>query len=140
VGRVREELTFAWAETDGTGDLVEAVANAEKEIGAPASSHASRIPPNAVLGIIDMLGVTGLNEGSKIICEKPFGVDLASARHLNAAIDKCFDESNVFRIDHFLVRSQSTTSSRCGSQRALRTDLESYHVSYVQMTCREDLH
>jgi glucose-6-phosphate 1-dehydrogenase len=49
-----------------------------------------------------MLGDAGLNENSRIICEKPFGTDLASARHLNEVILSQFDELQVFRIDHFL--------------------------------------
>ncbi|HEY5262887.1 MAG TPA: glucose-6-phosphate dehydrogenase, partial [Acidimicrobiales bacterium] len=98
-----KNLSFAYAEEDGTGELVDAVARAEKEMGGDVERlfHLA-VPPNALLGIVEMLGATGLNENTKIICEKPFGTDLASARQLNATIAECFDEAHVFRIDHFL--------------------------------------
>ena len=54
----------------------------------PASSRSSR--------------ATGLNERARVIMEKPFGTDLASARELNETLHKVFDESQIFRIDHFL--------------------------------------
>jgi glucose-6-phosphate 1-dehydrogenase len=50
-----------------------------------------------------MLGDSGLAHGAtRLIIEKPFGADLASARALNQAVHAVFDESQVFRIDHFL--------------------------------------
>ena len=50
-----------------------------------------------------MLGDSGLATGAaRVIIEKPFGTDLASARALNRAVHAVFDESQVFRIDHFL--------------------------------------
>jgi glucose-6-phosphate 1-dehydrogenase len=49
-----------------------------------------------------MLGTAGLARGSRVIIEKPFGTDLASARALNRTVHAVFDESQVFRIDHFL--------------------------------------
>ena len=49
-----------------------------------------------------VLGATGLASGARVIVEKPFGTDLASARRLNQAVLAVFDESQVFRIDHFL--------------------------------------
>src|SRR5205085_10423909 len=45
---------------------------------------------------------TGLAPGSKIVIEKPFGYDLDSARELNATLHQVFDESQIFRIDHYL--------------------------------------
>ena len=48
-----------------------------------------------------MLGDAGLAGGSRVIIEKPFGTDLASARALNRAVAAVFGESRVFRIDHF---------------------------------------
>ena len=49
-----------------------------------------------------MLGEAGLVDRSRIIMEKPFGTDLASARALNAALHETFAEEQIFRIDHFL--------------------------------------
>jgi glucose-6-phosphate 1-dehydrogenase len=59
-------------------------------------------PPSAYPDIVGRLGEAGLAEGSKIVFEKPFGYDLESARRLNATIHEVFDESQVFRIDHYL--------------------------------------
>ena len=49
-----------------------------------------------------MLGEAGLVERSRIIMEKPFGVDLASAVSLNSKLHEVFEEEQIFRIDHFL--------------------------------------
>ena len=59
-------------------------------------------PPSAYPDIVARIREAGLAEGAKIVFEKPFGYDLESARRLNAAIHEVFDESQVFRIDHYL--------------------------------------
>jgi glucose-6-phosphate 1-dehydrogenase len=65
-------------------------------------------PPNMYEPIVKGLAHCGLNKPAssrhwvRIIIEKPFGVDLASARHLNAEVLQVFDESQVYRIDHYL--------------------------------------
>ena len=59
-------------------------------------------PPSAYPDIVARIGEAGLVEGAKIVFEKPFGYDLQSARALNATIHEVFDESQVFRIDHYL--------------------------------------
>src|SRR3712207_4824855 len=69
-----------------------------------------RRPPRSTLfpyttlfrSIARTLGETGLAERGRVILEKPFGSDLESARRLNALVHELFDESQVFRIDHFL--------------------------------------
>lgn len=63
------------------------------------------VPPDLMPTIIDKLGESGLNESAgytRIILEKPFGSDLTSARELNHRLHKVFDESQVYRIDHYL--------------------------------------
>ena len=60
------------------------------------------VPPAAFTSVVSVLGATGLATGARVIVEKPFGTDLASARALNEAVHEVFDESQVFRIDHFL--------------------------------------
>ncbi|HEX7444206.1 MAG TPA: glucose-6-phosphate dehydrogenase, partial [Acidimicrobiales bacterium] len=60
------------------------------------------IPPSMFAIVAQGLAAVGLNEGSRIVVEKPFGRDLASARELNATIHAHFRESAIFRIDHFL--------------------------------------
>jgi glucose-6-phosphate 1-dehydrogenase len=59
-------------------------------------------PPAAYPDIVRRLGEVGLHRDAKIVFEKPFGRDLASARELNATIHEVFEEHQVFRIDHYL--------------------------------------
>jgi glucose-6-phosphate 1-dehydrogenase len=64
-------------------------------------------PPNLYSGIIRRLGATGLNHSNsggwtRIIIEKPFGRDLASARALNQEVLRVFNEDQIYRIDHYL--------------------------------------
>ena len=63
-------------------------------------------PPSAFLPISEQLGRTGMLEENgawrRLIIEKPFGTDLASARALNAALLKLMDEHQIYRIDHYL--------------------------------------
>ena len=72
--------------------------------GDPGLLHYLAVPPSAAAGIVTDLVEVGLADGARLILEKPFGTDLASARRLNAAVLSVFDESQVFRIDHYLGR------------------------------------
>ena len=59
--------------------------------------------PQALFGtVIGQLGAAGLAEGARVIVEKPFGRDLASAQALNRLAQDVFPESSIFRIDHYL--------------------------------------
>jgi len=60
------------------------------------------IPPALFAAVIKGLGAAGLTEHARIIVEKPFGRDLASARELNRIARSVFPEESIFRIDHFL--------------------------------------
>ena len=60
------------------------------------------MPPDAFGPMVSMLGAAGLSERARLIVEKPFGHDLASARALNKSLHAALDESQIFRIDHFL--------------------------------------
>ncbi len=64
--------------------------------------HYMAIPPTLFEEIVKQLGRTGCNSGARLILEKPFGRDLASARRLNAILHSLFDERAIFRIDHYL--------------------------------------
>jgi glucose-6-phosphate 1-dehydrogenase len=87
---------------EGLGALAETVERAVEEIGEPRLLHHLSVPPNAAPAVIEELGERGLAERARVIMEKPFGLNLESARRLNATVHKVFDESQVFRIDHFL--------------------------------------
>jgi glucose-6-phosphate 1-dehydrogenase len=87
----------------GAAGLRAAVLDAEAVLGGePRRLHYLSVPPKAALPVVRLLGEAGLVDRSRIVMEKPFGTDLASARSLNAAVHEVFDEQQVFRIDHFL--------------------------------------
>jgi glucose-6-phosphate 1-dehydrogenase len=87
----------------GPQALKAAVEKAEQSFeGESRRLHYLSVPPAAALSAIRMLGEAGLVEHARIIMEKPFGTDLASAVSLNAKLHEVFDESQIFRIDHFL--------------------------------------
>lgn len=64
--------------------------------------HYFAIPPSMFATVADGLARSGCAQGARVIVEKPFGRDLASARALNATLHEFFPESAIFRIDHFL--------------------------------------
>jgi glucose-6-phosphate 1-dehydrogenase len=102
--RFAASLRFAGLE-DGYETLGAAVARAREELGGePRLLHYLSLPPMAAAGTVEALGRLGLGDGARVIMEKPFGVDLASARALDARVHSVFDESRVFRIDHYLGR------------------------------------
>ena len=85
--------------------LPAAMRRAEDEIGGEVRRlYYLSVPPAAFEPILEMIGSTMLNERASVVLEKPFGYDLDSARELNAVLHKVFDESQIFRIDHYLGR------------------------------------
>ncbi|MDT7601579.1 MAG: glucose-6-phosphate 1-dehydrogenase [Pseudonocardiales bacterium] len=101
----RSRLRFAGGgfDTDDPGHLVEVIEEAEKELGAdPQRVHYLAVPPTAFGPLTEALGEHGLAERSRVVYEKPFGVSLDSFRALDTAVHNVLDESQVFRIDHFL--------------------------------------
>ncbi len=88
----------------GAPALKTAVQNAEQALSAPECRrlHYLSVPPNAALSVVRMLGEADLVKNARIVMEKPFGTDLASAKTLNDRLHEVFDEDQIFRIDHFL--------------------------------------
>jgi glucose-6-phosphate 1-dehydrogenase len=70
--------------------------------GARRPAYYLAIPPSLFATVIKGLGDAGLAERARVIVEKPFGRDLASARELNRVAQSVFPEESIFRIDHFL--------------------------------------
>lgn len=93
-----------WAPgSEGAAGLRAAVEKAESESdGNRTRLHYLSVPPKAALPVVRTLEEAGLVRGSRIIMEKPFGVDLATAKNLNSKLHMTFDESQIYRIDHFL--------------------------------------
>jgi glucose-6-phosphate 1-dehydrogenase len=69
---------------------------------AARPTHYLSIPPSLFGAVVDALGQSGCARSARVIIEKPFGRDLASAQALNATLHKVFPESSIFRIDHYL--------------------------------------
>ena len=102
----------------GAAALGEAVARAEQAIGAESRRlHYLAVPPSAALSAVRMLGDADLVRNARIVMEKPFGTDLASARELNARLHEVFNEEQIFRIDHFLGKepAQNILAFRFGN-------------------------
>ena len=77
-----------------------------RELGAAAHPiHYLAIPPSAFPGVIGQLAGSGCAQGARVIVEKPFGRDLASAEALNAVLLAAFSERDIFRIDHYLGKN-----------------------------------
>jgi glucose-6-phosphate 1-dehydrogenase len=72
--------------------------------GAAAPAHYLAIPPAMFETVIRQLSANQCANGARIIVEKPFGHDLASAQELNKLLLSEFPESNIFRIDHYLAK------------------------------------
>jgi glucose-6-phosphate 1-dehydrogenase len=136
-----KNLSFAAAEPGNFGDLVAAVQRAEKEIGGtPRRLYHLAIPPVAFTSMVGMLGESGLASGARVIIEKPFGTDLDSARKLNQAVHAVFDESQIFRIDHFLGKESVDNILAFRFANGLFEPVwNRSHIRYVQIDVPETL-
>lgn len=100
--RFAATLTYV-PQSAGPSGLAAAVAAAEKKLGPNVRRlHYLSVPPKAARAVIATLDEAGLVERSRVVMEKPFGTDLASAVELNNFVHETFDETQIFRIDHFL--------------------------------------
>jgi glucose-6-phosphate 1-dehydrogenase len=87
-GDYRDDKTFA-ALADALGD-------------GQRPAHYLAIPPSLFPTVVEGLGKSGCANNARVIVEKPFGRDLASARELNGVLHQVFPEPAIFRIDHYL--------------------------------------
>jgi glucose-6-phosphate 1-dehydrogenase len=74
----------------------------ERLAGAAHPLHYLAIPPSLFASVAENLRTSKCADGARVVVEKPFGRDLASARELNAALHRTFAETDVYRIDHYL--------------------------------------
>ncbi|WP_435770106.1 glucose-6-phosphate dehydrogenase [Nocardioides sp. SYSU DS0651] len=109
-GPLLEKIGFVPSSADDGRDLAAAVEAAEDRLLGEARCLLSdvrrllylSVPPGAVEGMVHMLDKEGLVDRSRLVAEKPFGTDLATARELHQVLCDAFEEHQVFRIDHFL--------------------------------------
>lgn len=95
--------------------------------------------------ILENLKGAGLNEAkdggwSRVIVEKPFGTDLATAKHLNEVVNRTFEEKDTYRIDHYLGKETAQNIMVLRFANAIFEPLwNSKYIDHVQITCAEHL-
>ena len=125
----------------GPAGLAAAVARAEDKLGdAPRRLYHLSVPPAAAIEVVRLIGDAGLSERARVIMEKPFGTDLASAIELNAAIHEVFDEEQIFRIDHFLGKEAAQNILALRFANGLFEPIwNRNHIDHVQIDVPETL-
>jgi glucose-6-phosphate 1-dehydrogenase len=100
-----DRLRFAGGgfQSDDPGSLLDVIADARGQVGRNAQLvHYLAVPPVAFPEITRALGEHDLAEGARVVYEKPFGTSAEDFRKLNRLVHAVLDESQVYRIDHFL--------------------------------------
>jgi glucose-6-phosphate 1-dehydrogenase len=138
----QQHLSFAPSDPGNYAPLRDEVERAEKEIGNSVRRlfHLA-VPPSAFASVVGMLGDAGLaGERSRVVIEKPFGTDLKSAIQLGDAVHAVFDESQIFRIDHFLGKESVDNILAFRFANGLFEPVwNRSHIAYVQVDVPETL-
>jgi glucose-6-phosphate 1-dehydrogenase len=131
-------------------DGYERLARRLDELGRADHIHYTSTPPETYRAIVAGLASAGLNRRDdvpgrdggfpRLVIEKPFGHDLASARELNDCVLRHFDESRVFRIDHYLAKETAQNLAVLRFGNAIFDPVwSSRYIDHVQITMAESI-
>ncbi len=137
-------LTADFSDPTAYSALAERLAAQEEEWNLKANHiFYQATPPETVKTIVGQLGQAGLSkdrEHARIVLEKPFGHDLASARALNQMVLKVFEESQIYRIDHYLGKETVQNILAFRFANALFEPIwDRRYIDHVQITVGEQV-
>jgi len=127
--------------TDDPGSLLDVVAAARAELGDDTQLvHYLAVPPVAFIGLTTALGKYRLAADSRVVYEKPFGTSPENFRELDKAVHEVLDESQVYRIDHFLGKEATQDLHVLRFANSLfSTAWDAEHIKSVQIDAPETL-
>ncbi len=136
-------LRFAGGGFDSSdpGSLLEVLAEARDELGPDAPYvHYLAVPPSAFVPLTEAIGEHGLAKGARIVYEKPFGTSMDAFRELDRVAHSVFEESQIYRIDHFLGKeaAQDIHVLRFANGLFARS-WDRHHIDSVQIDVPETL-
>ncbi len=141
VGRV----SFCTSSAEDGSELATAIDEAEGRVAGGDLDRVRRlvylsVPPAAMEDMIAMLGRAKITERARLVIEKPFGLDLESARSLDRSLKGVVEEEQMFRIDHFLGKEavQNILALRFANG-LFEPAWNSTHIESVQIDVPEDL-